>query len=150
MADPYRLALAAHELGHAVAWRAGGFEVDEIWIKGHGTRAHGHVWIAATDDDIRTVEAEHAVQAGLLAGREAQLHWCAETGVTGVDISAEHDMTLYQRRRRTRLGRQCDSADVQATARRLVRHNWPTITQLTPVLAKAGRLQPRLLPAPRT
>nr|WP_042198372.1 hypothetical protein [Kibdelosporangium sp. MJ126-NF4] len=150
MSDPYRLALAAHEIGHAVVWRAGGFEIDEIWIKGHGLSAHGRVWIVQTDDDIRTVDAEHAVQAGLLAGCEAHLRWCSETGVTGVDVSADHDMTLYQRRRRTRLGRQVNSADVRATASRLVRHNWPTITRLTPVLARAGRLQPRLLPAPRT
>lgn len=147
--DPYRLAVAAHELGHAIVWRAVGFDIDEIWVKGHGPAAHGHVWIVQNEDHIRTLTDEHGVQTGLLAGREAQIRWCAETGPADADTSADQDMTLYRRRRRTRLGRRVSRTAVRADARRLVRDHWHAITRLAPVLATTGHLAPRRLPARR-
>lgn len=145
--DPHRLAVAAHELGHALVWRAGGFDIDEIWVKGHGPAAHGRVWIVQHENHIRTLADEHAIQAGLLAGREAQIRWCAENDVTDSDTSADEDMTLYRQRRRTRIGRQVSRTAVRADARRLVGAHWPAIARLAPRLARDGRLPPRGLPA---
>lgn len=144
--DPHRLAIAAHELGHAIVWRAVGFDIDEIWIKGHGLATHGHVWIVQTEEQIRTTADEHAVQTGLLAGLEAQLRWCHAHSLPTATVRADTDMTLYHQRRRTRLGRDVDPAAVRDDTRRLLHQHWNTLTRLVPVLATAGRLSPRRLP----
>jgi hypothetical protein len=143
--DPYRHVVAAHELGHAITWRAAGFDIDEIWVKGRGAAAHGHVWIVQTEDQIRTVADERAVQAGLLAGRVAQHRWCDHAN-TAIDISCEIDEQYYRARRRSPLGRRVSRTAARNDARRLVRAHWRAIACLTPVLASAGRLSPSRLP----
>lgn len=143
--DPYRLMVAAHELGHAIVWRAVGFDIDEIWVKGRGPAAHGHVWLVQTDDEIRTVADEQAVQAGLLAGRCAQARWGDETDLA-IDISCESDERIYRIRRRSPLGRRVSRTAVWNDARRLVRVHWRAIARLTPHLAHTGRLSPSRLP----
>lgn len=143
--DPYRHVAAAHELGHAITWRAVGFDIDEIWVKGSGEAAHGHVWIVQTDDQIRTVDDERAVQAGLLAGRVAQYRWCDQTAIA-IDFSCEADELHYRDRRRSPLGRRVSRTAVRDDARRLVRVHWRAIARLTPLLARTGHLPPGRLP----
>lgn len=143
--DPHRLVAAAHELGHAIVWRVSGFTVTEIWVKGRGLAAHGHVWLAQTDDQIHTVTAERHIQAGLLAGREAQRCWCDHTGEP-IAFNCDVDDAEYRRRRRTTLGRLISRNEVRATANRLVRTHWHTITRLAPHLARTGHLSPARLP----
>lgn len=143
--DPHRLVAAAHELGHAIAWRASGLDIAEIWIKGRGTATHGHVWLVQTDTEIRTLDDELAVQAGLLAGRIAQELWCDRTNVA-IPFSCADDETLYRARRRTPLGHQVSRTAARTAARSLVRARWSAITRLAPVLARAGRLSPDRLP----
>lgn len=144
--DAHRLVAAAHELGHAVVWKAVGFDIDEIWVRGHGPAAYGDVCLIQTEDQIRTIGQEHAVQTGLLAGEVAQHRWCQQVD-TAIEFSCAADERHYRARRRSRLGRKVSRSTVNADARRLVNTHWDVIARLTPVLADSGRLSPGRLPS---
>ena len=141
-ADPHRLIIAAHELGHAIVWRSLGFTIDEIWVKGHHTAVRGQVWLDITRNVPWTLDHERGYYVGLASGRAAQLRWCDENGVTFNERDCATDMALYEQRRRTRLGRQVRPSDVQREAHRLVRAHWTRIVRLTPQLAARGSLSP--------
>jgi hypothetical protein len=138
--DPHRLLIAAHELGHALAWRALGFTVDEVWVKGRGPAAHGRVWLDITHVKPWTLTHERGFHTGLFAGREAELRWCNEHGLPINEASCSEDMAQHARRRRTSLGRQVRPREAEAEARRLVRRYWPRLVRLAPHLAIRGSL----------
>lgn len=139
--DPQRLVIAAHELGHAIVWRASGFTIREIWIKGRGDSAHG--WCGLTDANAHhTPQGELGYQAGLLGAAEAQHRWCSETGVPFDENACREDYTNLRTRAKDQLGRQIKRSAATAEARRIIRANWRRIVLLTPKLAAHGSLSP--------
>ena len=143
--DPYRLTAAAHELGHALTWHVLGFQVDRICVKGRGDSARGQVTIDIPKNKPRTVELERGIHIGLLAGREAQLRWCDETGLPFDERGCADDMAQHRRRRSAELNRELKTSALQAEARTLLRSHWRRLARLTPVLAAQGSLSPSRL-----
>lgn len=140
--DPHRLRVAAHELGHAIAWHATGFQVAEIWIRGQGPSVHGHVWLDHTDDELTTVELERRYQAGLHAGRLAEQRWCEENDLCFGEHTCTQDMDILRNRRRREPGCLVPAGQAMGDAQRLIRVKWSRIARLTPALAAAGSLSP--------
>lgn len=140
--DPQRLVIAAHELGHAFVWRASGFRIRTIWIKGYGDRVHGFVTLD-NPDDHQTLDGERGYQAGLLGAGEAQRRWCSETGQKFDESGCRDDYTTLRKRAKDKLGKQIPRSAATTEAQRLVRAHWPRIVLLTPLLATRGSLSPR-------
>lgn len=73
--DRHRLMLAAHELGHVVAWQHAGFAVAEIKL--HPGNVGGEVSLSKSSrTNLRTIEQRRGYLVGLLAGTEAGARWC--------------------------------------------------------------------------
>lgn len=136
--DPHRLRAAAHELGHALVWRAGGYPPAAIRVHGHGEDAHGEVIIGRVK--VRDVAAARSYLAGLLAGRLAEQRWCEQAGLRFRAHTCDSDQTALRRFRRTDLGKQVSRAEATATARTLVNSHWRRIVHLAPRLATAGHI----------
>ena len=136
--DPRRLEVAAHELGHAIAWKEAGLAATAIRVLGHGDRAQGYVRIE--NRLIYDADAARAYLAGLLAGREAGIRWCEENGLTHYEHTCHTDLNNFRQQRRTPLGRQVSVGQARATARLIVRANWCLIVRLAPRLALQGRI----------
>lgn len=138
--DPYRLVVAAHELGHLVGYQLAGLTIHEVRVLGEGDAAEGYVRL-----DPRGARGAHQARAymvGLLAGRVAGVRWCELHGVAHRDDACTTDRTLYRRFRTHPLVRDVPDAEFRAAAQQLVRTHWPRIARLAPRLARRGWLAP--------
>jgi hypothetical protein len=136
--DLNRMRVAAHELGHAIAWQvAPNTTVTAIRVIGRGANAHGFVNV---DADVRTVDDARGYLAGLLAGREAALRWCDENNLVHHEHTCASDRASFRQQRRYNLCRQVSPAEAKALARRIVRAHWRRILRLTPRLAHRGQI----------
>jgi hypothetical protein len=138
--NPNRLACAAHEIGHALAFHHAGIPVRAMHIR----PSRGEGWSGGCDPAVRQIPITQVSgwQIGLMAGeaavyrflrrhtthRPSQARAIAEAG-------ARHDLTQF---RRTRGGLTLTAARNQATA--LVERHSRRIDQLTLRLATAQRL----------
>ncbi|MCP2242728.1 hypothetical protein [Lentzea aerocolonigenes] len=136
--DPYRLAVAVHELGHLIAWQRAGLHINEIRVFGTGERAEGYVDLGR--QRIRDTDQARAYLVGLLTGREAEVRWCELSGMRHHDYTSEPDMRSFRRLRRHKLARHLTDAELRHDARALVRAQWEQITRLAPRLARCGWL----------
>lgn len=131
--------VAAHELGHVVACRAGGLPVREIKLSGRGSNTEGVVrW-----HEPGGIEGYLAGLIARLAGRAADLRWCEETGTPNDSNGCSYDITEYRKMRRawpSAWGRIPSDRELRTAADRLVRRQWPRILRLAPQLALRGRL----------
>jgi hypothetical protein len=138
--NPNRLACAAHEVGHAIAFHHTGIPVRAMHIR----PSRGDGWSGGCDPAVRQIPITQVPgwQVGLMAGeaavyrflrrharnRHSQARNLAEHG-------ARHDLTEF---RRTRGGLTLTAARNQATA--LVERHSRRMDQLTLRLATAQRL----------
>jgi hypothetical protein len=140
--DPQRLRVAAHELGHLVAYREAGIPVESITITGHGTRARGEVMLprAATIAEERIPDYLVAV----LAGREADRWWTDLHGMPrSTSRTFETDLRLFRRHFHGPAVRGLSESVLAARARKLVQRHTRLIESLAPDLARRGRLRGR-------
>jgi len=137
--DPHRLRVAAHELGHYLAWQDAGITPAAIVVEGYGEEAHGHVETGRTR--LTTTEQASAYLVGLLAGREAELIWCTKYGLRYHPHTFDTgDGPRFRKLRRHKLVRAITDGEFQSGAQRLVQGHWPRIERLAPRLALRGHL----------
>jgi hypothetical protein len=137
--DPHRLAVSAHEAGHAVIWKAAGFTIVDLWVTGHGPRAHGYTELdgkkCATADEFA------AYLVGLLAGREAEARWCDANRLrVDLDDHCAIDMKRFRKGRKERGVRHITDDQFKDRAAKLVIDNWRKIETLAPRLCERGRV----------
>lgn len=136
--DPFRLHVAAHELGHMITWEVLGLAVKEALVWGHGTEAEGRVRL--NDQRLRNPAECRDYLFGLLAGREADIQWCRTTGRTFHPHTCSGDLKVFRAMRKHQWVSDIPDAEFRANARGLVLTHWRRITRLAPVLARRGSL----------
>lgn len=136
--DPYRLVVAAHELGHLIAWQRAGLHINEIRVLGTGEQAEGYVDLGR--QRIRDADQARGYLVGLLAGREAGNRWCEQAGMRHHEHTCADDMRSFQRLRRHELARHFTDTALRHDAWALVLAQWEQITRLAPRLARHGWL----------
>ncbi|OQO91962.1 hypothetical protein B1813_06675 [Saccharomonospora piscinae] len=134
--DPHQLRIAVHELGHAVAWQAGGLTVGRI--KHTGDEGACRVTYYPEPDQL------HAFAIGCWAGFEAEDRWmrAAKRGRAKRTNSA-HDLDLYRtavRELRREYGTRLSESKARSQARTLVARRWALIERTAPVLIRQGRI----------
>jgi hypothetical protein len=141
--DSERLLVAAHEMGHAVAWHTTGFQIVEIRVSGH-VFPNGYVRIA--DREHTTPELARDYIIGLLAGREAEHQWCDLTGQSPSDSGSSADLDVYRKYRKydaqhDRFTTHLTDRQLRVAARKVVTAHWPRIERLAPQLAERGAIK---------
>lgn len=137
--DPQRLRVAAHELGHYLAWQAADLDIQRIYVAGTGVEAHGKVRIRR--QKVRDPEQARAYLVGMLAGREADIRWCEHNDLEWHEHTSNGDMKAYRSlHRRIDWVRDVTDREFRAEAHRFIVANWSKITRLAPKLAERGRL----------
>lgn len=138
VSDVERHVVAAHELGHAFAFREAGQTISEIRVLGHGANVEGYTEL--NNPVIIGVEQGFAFLVGILAGRAAGERWCEIHDYTRPGPAAcRTDRRLYVKvcREHPEL-RPFTASQVRASARKLVRARWRQIERLGPRLALRG------------
>jgi len=138
--DPMRMLVAAHELGHAVAWDVAGIAVLSIEVSGWGRGTEGVVRIDRDNTVLRNTDDACGYLAGLLAGQVASLRWSEETRTPHPTHGCSYDLRLFRLNRRSGYAAEVSPADARAAAHLVVRQQWPTILRLAPRLAARGRI----------
>lgn len=132
------LALAAHEVGHAVACQVAGLRVIEVrLLPNRGYVDH----VEADPADQGQVDGELVV---LLAGLEAGARWRQKhSGMWRGEAlrwsrgCSDSDLTLF---RRTKRNASVSTSRLESQARALVARHWGRIDRLSRTLADTGRL----------
>ncbi|MGW7537802.1 hypothetical protein [Amycolatopsis sp. NPDC054798] len=149
-ADPDRLATAAHEIAHALAFGAAHVSLGEIRVFGRGNGAHGHVTL---DGEVRIDKGNARMFAiAHYAGRAGSLRWRETHGMNPYD---EHrcatDMKFarefFREARKEGIPLNTAQSGLRRDADRFVRTHWRIICRLAPVLARAGSLNPNRVPS---
>lgn len=136
--DTQRLRVAAHELGHFLAWQQADMQITDVWVRGHGPDATGRVELSGRG--CRDATQAHAYLVGLLAGRAADKRWCAQHDLEHDPAHSRGDLREFRHQRRHPWVRDLSDADLAADADHLVRAEWRHIERLTPALARQGHL----------
>ena len=137
--DPYRRAVAAHELGHAYAWSSAGFIIVSITITGDGPHAYGYVELDGEENT--TTEENRAYLVGLLAGRVAEEKWCKAAGLrVDLDYRSRVDMERYRKARREPAMRGISDRMFRSAAVKLVDKHWKKIQSGVPTLSTRGSI----------
>jgi hypothetical protein len=135
--------IAAHEAGHGVIWKVGGFHVAHITLTaGWFGNATGRTRVQG-DSSTRT--QLDAGAAGMLAGEQAVAEWLVRHAgfSTGKaqrwgTRSAQNDLAEF--RDLARLHRHLTLARVRAAARTAVRTHWDRIEHAATRLLATGRV----------
>jgi hypothetical protein len=141
--DPRRRAIGAHELGHALAWHSVGLEVHSITVRGRGGSVDGTVSID-TDKPYRDAAQVRGYVVGILAGTEAGIRWCEETGDMSLSDHARGckvDMALFRKHRKNPCVANVSERELRNEARAVVRAHWNRLTALVPKLAARGSVR---------
>lgn len=139
--EDVRPIVAAHEVGHLIAFQLADVTITEVRLFGSRIRAEGYVQVDDVDRPRDAAQA-HAVLVGVFAGVAAGRRWCDRHGLTHLVGEDVHDRVAYRDLRRKPLFRDVDRAEAVADACRLVRRHWSRIERLAPVLAERGFLPP--------
>lgn len=136
--DVERHVVAAHELGHALAFREAGQTISEIRVMGHGASVEGYTDLS--NSVINGIEQGVAFLVAILAGRAAGERWCEINDYTRPGPAAcRTDRRLYAKVRREHPElAPFTTAKVMPRARKLVRARWRQIERLGPRLAARG------------
>ncbi|AHH98291.1 hypothetical protein [Kutzneria albida] len=134
--DQHRLRIAAHELGHMVAWQELGLRVVSTQVWGHGEASEGFTKLDG--GKLRTRDDYYTYLVGLVAGRETDLRWSELHRMPIRPQNWARDMNEFSRLRNERVIRDVTDAHFAAEARRLVLAAWSHIKSLAPGLARKG------------
>jgi hypothetical protein len=129
---------AVHELGHVVAFEAAGVTVRKVVVTGHGPAAEGQTFPGRYQ--ITSTEQGFGLLVAALAGRAAEVRWCARNNMPVFDHTCADDMAAYRDLHRHRLLRHVRDREVIAAAEQLVARHWSRITSDAKRLARTGRL----------
>lgn len=133
-----RLVLAAHEIGHLIAFQDAGIRVLYSAIEDGGDT--GGTYIDDPDGD-----QHHGYLVGLAAGSAAEKYWCDIYGQRLPDHCREYedDRALYrQHRRQHRDAPRLSWRSAENLARKTLRDNAKRFRQLTEQLAVDGKITP--------
>ena len=136
--DPRRLSVAAHELGHYIAWRDADIHIKSIVVTGVGDAAEGNVHIGR--QEMKSPEQAWAYLVGLLAGPAADRLWCQRNSLTVHPRTWAGDMKSFNKCRKHEWTSRTPVRKFEAAARELVAANWHEIERLAPRLAQRGHL----------
>ena len=139
--DPWRLHCGAHELGHALTWRALGFEVRSTTVTGSGSNVSGETRLANESKNLHNPQRCRDYLVGLLAGREADILWAKHAGRPFRERHSSGDMQVYKKIRRHEWVKDIGDRELRREATRLVKANWSQIVGLTSRLAQHGKVQ---------
>lgn len=131
--------VAAHELGHALVWRALGIQVVRITVRGED-RVRG--WTELDGGTITSREEMRAYLIGVLAGGVAGGRWCDEYHIRRAAQDCEFDQINYRRQRRDPLAHALRNGELRRAAQVAVARRWAEIERLAPRLAQRGTLRP--------
>ncbi|MFB7948956.1 hypothetical protein ACFC6L_29035 [Kitasatospora phosalacinea] len=147
----YTEMVAAHELGHALVWLAGGLHVPGLSTHADG-QFGGHTTVKATGapDECRTQVL------GVVAGELAQDRWLRESGLWSEDRAALVETTAVRDRwialdritPRPHFGGSGPGSDytlIQAMAAQHLEHIWPLMATALPLLLRERVLTGREL-----
>ncbi|MFE0314551.1 hypothetical protein, partial [Amycolatopsis sp. NPDC058986] len=147
---PHRLMVAAHEVGHLVAWRIAGWTVTQVRLEGRGANTTGTTSIDRKQQ-FANLDHHRGYVVGLLAGIAAGERWCTDHNLS----LAEHrsgcavDLDVYRPARRDLQNagdERPTTSKLRADARGLVNTHWRLITRLAIRLAQRGSLDPTQVP----
>lgn len=146
---PIRLMVAAHELGHAIAWRAGGWPIAHIRVLGKGARSHGETLLARTY--AYGLWQRRSWLVGSLAGAAAGDRWCTEFNLPPAlhergCAADQADFAPEFRSYRAECAEDVTVAQLRAEAAAVIRTHWRAILRLAPRLAACGSLGESVLP----
>lgn len=139
-----RMSTAAHELGHAVVWLAGGLHVRYLGV---GIGPGGQ---AACEAITQTPQECMARITGVVAGERAQDRWLRETGLwttslaAVAELGAAHDRAyVFAADPHPRPGfgdSDVDYSVLHDLADEALDAVWPKVMAALPVLTRAGRM----------
>ncbi|RZQ60865.1 hypothetical protein [Amycolatopsis suaedae] len=135
--SPERLAVAAHELGHALVWSSGGLTIRNIKLSsGFFTDiSGGRVGVRFYDSNEAHLRA---YLIGLCAGFEAEDRWRRQHGPGRASRGpSSNDFDAFRRERR-RVG--LSESAARSKARSILSGQWGRLERLVPRLARDGRL----------
>jgi len=131
-----RLIIAAHEIGHAMAFHAAGIEVNECVI---GSDGDGITEIEDPDDS-----QHHGYLIGLMGGSAGEQLWCAEFGQSLPAYCRTYtgDEKLFkQHQRQFREARAIGMSGARRAARKIIIAEKKRFRQLVEQLARRGELE---------
>lgn len=134
-----KVAVAAHELGHAYAWKAYGLSIVEIKVSGWGAPyVHVRWWPSRPGHAL-------AYAVGCMAGFEAEDRWLREqNGKRANRTRCRDDRNDFRAVvKEMRLG--LSESKAHSLARDLVNQHWDAIAALAPTLAAKGHISPSRL-----
>lgn len=147
--DPYLLATAAHEAGHALACHHAGIDIAEIVLWQQGDSIGGHV--IPSSDHLDEDQYDGQLVA-LVAGHEAEARWLTDHGGYRTLGFRDHsgalsvsrggcctDLANFRRLRRKGTGSLAEPT-ARAQARALLIRRWPHLERLALRLARHRRL----------
>lgn len=140
--DPWRLHCAAHELGHALAWRSLGFEVRSTTVTGSGSSVSGETRLTNESKNLHNPQRCRDYLVGLLAGREADILWARHAGRPFRERHSSADLQVYRKIHRHEWVKDISDRELRCEATRLVKASWSQIVRLAPRLAQHGDVQP--------
>lgn len=141
MGDQHRLAAAAHEIGHTLAWEAAGIRVREVRLTGRGRRTGGYATTGRVE--VRSRRQAHLYVVGILAGQAAQDLWCRAYRIRCTTLSCADDQEAFERHRAHEWLTSTPDETFWRDADTYVQQAWPLIAEYAPVLADRGRLTGR-------
>lgn len=137
--EKIRLLVAAHELGHALVWKAAGFEVVELRVSG-SERVRG--WTGLDGREMKTVQETADYLTGILAGKIAGDRWCDENRIPlRAHDSCDFDQDQYRAVLKDPLAVSLRDVDLRRAARERVHDLWSKIERHAPQLAERGTLR---------
>lgn len=142
--EEYPQFVAAHEMGHALAWRCFGFPLGAITLRGSGFNTSGSV--SCAEVTLVGLEGFRQFLIGMVAGIPAGERWCEERNRHCPTSGLEYDLEAFRRTVRwgvTRFGPSAAlvSSQLIVDARLLQRAYWPLLEKSVPLLAERRSLR---------
>lgn len=134
-----RLAVAHHEIGHAVAYKLAGHKVRSVRINGSNDGSGNTSYVPTTVPETEV----GPWLVTILAGGEAHAHFLTRHGYSlaaarrAVKVHCSGDLAAFRSDAR---GTGISESTARADARRLVTSHWSRIQRAADKLARSGRL----------
>lgn len=136
---PDMLIAAAHELGHAAAFKTCGIPISHIKITKNGG---GHTQVAMNKVDINNPAILQGWATALFAGQAAQTRWCHENNQKLTPTSFAGDLKLFhEAQHHEPIIKKCKPAHLLRDATRIINKEWDWITRHIHELATHGTIR---------
>lgn len=129
--DPLQLQIAAHELGHAVVWKAAGFVINAVVHEGDG----GYVDVRWDPDNLT------GYVIGCWGGFEAEQRWTRTHGGRARRGNSSHDIANFHHVNRALGKNRLTEGKARSLARKHVNRHWSQIVAAAPRLIRQGHIR---------